>query len=44
MELLQSKSGNVSEIAFETGFGSTAYFVKCFREKYGKTPGVVLDE
>ncbi len=39
--LLQQGAGNVSEIAFQTGFGSTAYFVKCFREKYGKTPGEV---
>jgi signal transduction histidine kinase/DNA-binding response OmpR family regulator len=39
--LLQEGAGNVSEIAFQTGFGSTAYFVKCFREKYGKTPGEV---
>lgn len=39
--LLQTGAGNVSEIAFQTGFGSTAYFVKCFREKYGKTPGAV---
>ena len=43
-ELLRQKSGNVSEIAIETGFGSTAYFVKCFREKYGKTPGTLLEE
>ena len=41
---LQQKKGNVSEIAFQTGFNSIAYFVKCFREKYGKTPGVVLEE
>ena len=44
LELLRNKSGNVSEIAFETGFGSTAYFVKCFREKFGKTPGTILEE
>ncbi|MEZ4958134.1 MAG: helix-turn-helix domain-containing protein, partial [Saprospiraceae bacterium] len=43
-QLLEQNAGNVSEIAFETGFGSTAYFVKCFREKYGKTPGTLLDE
>ena len=42
MLLLQQKKGNVSEIAFETGFSSTAYFVKCFREKHGQTPGSFL--
>lgn len=42
MLLLQQKKGNVSEIAFETGFSSTAYFVKCFREKHGRTPGSLL--
>lgn len=41
-ELLEKKEGNVSEIAMETGFKSTAYFVKCFGDKYGKTPGSFL--
>lgn len=44
MALLQKGAGNVSEIAFETGFSSTAYFVKCFRERYGKTPGTLLSD
>ncbi|MEZ4887204.1 MAG: ATP-binding protein [Chitinophagales bacterium] len=44
MKMLQQQEGNVSEVAFETGFGSTAYFVKCFREKYGQTPGTLLNE
>lgn len=44
LELLQQKKGNVSEIAFEMGFSSTSYFVKCFKDKYGKTPGAVLEE
>jgi signal transduction histidine kinase/DNA-binding response OmpR family regulator len=43
MELVQAKKGTVSEIAFETGFSSTAYFVKCFREKFGQTPGSFLE-
>lgn len=37
--MLQKQEGNVSEIALATGFSSTAYFVKCFREKFGQTPG-----
>ncbi len=42
-ELLRQKTGNVSEIAFETGFSSTSYFVKCFKDKYGTTPGNFLE-
>lgn len=42
LKLLQTNSGNVSEIAYSTGFGSVAYFVKCFREKFGQTPGSLL--
>jgi signal transduction histidine kinase/DNA-binding response OmpR family regulator len=41
-DLLRQQAGTVSEIAFQTGFGSTAYFVKCFKEQFGETPGVFL--
>ena len=41
-QLIIERRGNVSEIAFETGFSSTAYFVKCYREQYGETPGSIL--
>lgn len=27
-----------SEVAYQTGFDSPAYFTKCFREQYGRTP------
>lgn len=40
--LLETENVNVSEAAFKTGFGSTAYFVKSFREQFGKTPGSIL--
>jgi DNA-binding response OmpR family regulator len=39
--LLDKKSGTVSEIAYLCGFSSPAYFIKCFREHFGKTPGEV---
>src|SRR5690606_35760315 len=39
MELLQQTSLTVSEIAYQVGFGSTSYFIKCFREHYGYPPG-----
>ncbi len=39
MKLLRNKAGNISEIAYETGFGSPAYFTRCFHEFYGFSPG-----
>jgi AraC-like DNA-binding protein len=36
--LLKSKKASIKNIAFEVGFNSTAYFTKCYRLKYGKTP------
>ncbi len=37
-ELLKKKSGSIKEIAFRSGFNSTAYFSKTFRELFGMTP------
>lgn len=39
LEMLKQGSLTVSEIAYEVGFGSTSYFIKCFREQYGHPPG-----
>ncbi len=42
MELLkQDDTLTVSEISYQVGFGSTSYFIKCFREQYGIPPGEV---
>lgn len=41
MELLKEDSSTVSEISYQVGFGSTSYFIKCFREHYGYPPGEV---
>ena len=41
LELLKNEDGNVSEIAYRVGFGSPSYFTKCFREKFGYSPGEV---
>ncbi|MBT8307020.1 MAG: helix-turn-helix domain-containing protein [Maribacter sp.] len=41
MELLKENSLTVSEISYQVGFGSTSYFIKCFREQYGYPPGEV---
>lgn len=38
MEFLQ-QGNNSSDTAYMSGFGSPAYFTRCFREVYGVTPG-----
>lgn len=38
-ELLKQTSLTISEISFQVGFGSTSYFIKCFRDQYGYSPG-----
>ncbi len=41
-KLISGKS--VTEVAFECGFGSSAYFISAFKAKYGVTPGKYLRE
>jgi AraC-like DNA-binding protein len=43
LKLLSRKRGNISEIAFETGFSSPSYFTKCFKKKFGVLPAVYLN-
>lgn len=38
-QLLNSQAATVSEIAYATGFGSPSYFIKCYKEQYGHSPG-----
>lgn len=38
LSLFQEQLNTVSEIAFEVGFNSPAYFTKCFQEKFGILP------
>ena len=38
-ELLEDKDLTISEISYQVGFGSSSYFIKCFREYYGYSPG-----
>ncbi|MEO8111362.1 MAG: response regulator [Ginsengibacter sp.] len=38
LQLLQKNAGNVTEIAFMTGFSSPAYFSKCFSDRYSYSP------
>jgi signal transduction histidine kinase/DNA-binding response OmpR family regulator len=37
-QMLLEKRGNITEIALETGFSSSAYFSKCFQDHFGKSP------
>ncbi len=36
--LITSTDKTISEIAYETGFSTPAYFTKCYRDAYGETP------
>ena len=36
--LLELKTGNVSEIAYQTGFNNLSYFSKVFQERFGVVP------
>ena len=43
LRLLDGKKGNISEIAFDSGFNTPAYFSKCFCENYGILPSKYLN-
>ena len=37
-QLLKDHFGSVSDVAFEVGFSSAAYFTRCFREMFHRSP------
>jgi signal transduction histidine kinase/DNA-binding NarL/FixJ family response regulator len=37
-QLLKANFGNVTDVTFEVGFSSTAYFTRCFKEKFHQLP------
>jgi TolB-like protein/AraC-like DNA-binding protein len=41
LEMLHNEEYTASEVAYRTGFGSPAYFNKCFREYFGYPPGKI---
>lgn len=42
LKLLRNFHGNISEIAYESGFSSPSYFTKCFHKRYGFLPSDFL--
>ncbi len=42
--LLTTTSKSISEIAYEVGFSSPAYFTKCYRAAFGETPSELRDK
>lgn len=41
-ELLLLKSGNITEVAYQTGFSSQSYFTRCFTQHFGVSPTQML--
>ncbi len=42
LHILKTSDLSVSEVAYTVGFNTPSYFIKCFKEIYGKTPAEVL--
>lgn len=42
-ELLTKTQKSISEIAYEVGFSTPAYFTRCYKEAYGETPTELRD-
>ena len=42
IKLMDENNLNVSEIAYQVGFTSPAYFTKCFKKHYGKSPSAYI--
>ncbi len=44
LEMLREDEYTISEVAYKVGFGSSSYFIKCFKEVYGYSPGEALNQ
>ena len=38
LKLIETQKGNISEIAYESGFNNPSYFSKCFQRRFGVLP------
>ena len=43
MQLLKKNFGSILDVALEVGFSSSAYFTKCFKEKFHQLPSDLID-
>ena len=43
-QLLNKNAGTISEIAYRVGFNDAAYFTRCFKERFGKSPTSFIGE
>jgi AraC-like DNA-binding protein len=44
LQMLQKQKGNISEVAFDSGFNSPSYYAKCFRKRYGIMPSELVQQ
>ncbi len=42
-EMLTTTQKSISEIAYEVGFSTPAYFTRCYKEAFGETPSELRD-
>jgi AraC-like DNA-binding protein len=40
-QMIENQRGTISEISYQVGFSSPAYFSRCFKEEFGFTPSEV---
>ncbi|MCW9064732.1 MAG: response regulator, partial [Ignavibacteriaceae bacterium] len=40
-QMIENQKGTISEISYQVGFSSPAYFSRCFKEEFGFTPSEV---
>ena len=44
IQLLKESDSTVAEIAYQVGFNSSSYFIKCFKDVYNCTPNEYLSK
>jgi signal transduction histidine kinase/ligand-binding sensor domain-containing protein/DNA-binding response OmpR family regulator len=44
IKFMEDGNHSISEIAYKVGFSSPAYFTKCFKEQYGRSPSSYLSQ